>query len=142
MRLSEEEIRKITLSAIQELGDSANPDAVKNVVAKAVDKMSATLESNQSLAEDSGRIILTSFGANHPGIVAAITAELSNNRCNILDISQKILNEYYTMIMVIDISDTTCSFSDLQTKMNSVAGQIGCKVYLQHENVFKSMHRI
>ena len=142
MRLSEEEIRKITLSAIQELGDSANPEAVKNVVAKAVDKMGAAVESNQNTMQDSGRIILTSFGANYPGIVAGITAELSGNKCNILDISQKILNEYYTMIMVIDITDTPCSFTDLQAKMNSVAGQLGCKVYLQHENVFKSMHRI
>lgn len=141
MRLSEEEIRKITLSAIQELGDSASPDAVKNVVAKTVDKMGSALESANAEA-DSGKIILTSFGANYPGIVAGITAELSSTKCNILDISQKILSEYYTMIMVIDISETNCSFKELQDKMNAVADRLGIKVYLQHENIFKSMHRI
>lgn len=142
MRLSEEEIRKITLSAIQELGDSASPEAVKNVVAKAVDKMGPALESAQNVDADSGKIILTSFGANYPGIVAGITTELSGTKCNILDISQKILSEYYTMIMVIDISETNCSFKELQDKMNSVADRLGIKVYLQHENIFKSMHRI
>lgn len=141
MRLSEEEIRKITLSAIQELGDSASPEAVKNVVAKAVDKMDTAMDSANA-ESDSGKIILTSFGANNPGIVAAITAELSSTNCNILDISQKILSEYYTMIMVIDISETNCSFRDLQDKMTAVADRLGIKVYLQHENIFKSMHRI
>lgn len=142
MRLSEEEIRKITLSAIEELGDYANPEAVKTVVANTIAKMDSPNVSNSSIAEDAGKIILTSFGANHPGIVAGITAELSNTKCNIYDISQKILNEYYTMIMVVDISEATCSFKELQKKMTAVADKIGCKIYLQHENIFKSMHRI
>lgn len=142
MRLSEEEIRKITLSAIQELGSNATADTVKAVVSKAVGQIdSAPVFAKPSDAQ-SGKIILTSFGANHPGIVSGITKTLSDYNCNILDISQKILTDYYTMIMVIDISEASCSLKDLQDKMNSVADNLRIKIYLQHEDIFKAMHRI
>lgn len=142
MRLTEEEIRKITLSAIQELGDKATPDSVRDVVSKAVGSVESTANYTKLPDTQSGKIILTSFGGNHPGIVAGITKTLSETGCNILDISQKILTEYYTMIMVIDVSEASCSLKELQDKMNSVADEMRIKIYLQHEDIFKSMHRI
>lgn len=142
MKLREDDIRRITLSAIQELGDRANPDLVKDVVTKAVEKIERTPAAEYSDETLPGKIILTSFGMNHPGIVSGITKELSDSGCNILDISQKILTDYYTMIMVIDISNANGTLKDVQERMNLVAEKLRVKIYLQHEDIFRSMHRI
>ncbi|MBI9070653.1 MAG: ACT domain-containing protein [Melioribacteraceae bacterium] len=141
MRITEEEIRKITLNAIAELGDRANPGIVKEVVSKTV----ANLESSTSIPDvisDSGKVILTSFGLNHPGIVAGITSALSETKCDIKDISQKIMSEFYTMIMILDITSSPKSLKEIQEKLNNVAAELHVKVYLQHEDLFRSMHRI
>ena len=141
MRLSEEEIRKITLNAIAELGDKANPAIVKEVVSKTVSNLESTTSATAPTS-DSGRVILTSFGVNHPGIVAGITSTLSEAKCDIKDISQKIMNEFYTMIMILDITNSPDSLKEIQEKLNSVALDLKVKVYLQHEDLFRFMHRI
>lgn len=141
MKLREEDIRRITLNAIQELGVNASPDMVRNVVSKAVDNIERQPVQNGN-DKDSGRIILTSFGANHPGIVAAISTVLSETNCNILDLSQKILSDYYTMIVVMDINEAKVTLRELQEKLNNTADRMGIKIYLQHEDIFRTMHRI
>jgi ACT domain-containing protein len=141
VKLREDDIRRITLNAIQELGENATPDLVRNVVTKAVDNFEKSSSTN-GIEKDSGKIILTSFGSNHPGIVAAISNVLSDTNSNILDISQKILTEYYTMIMVIDITASKYSLKEIQDKLHAIADKMGIKIYLQHEDIFRSMHRI
>ncbi|MBA4251435.1 MAG: ACT domain-containing protein [Chlorobiaceae bacterium] len=90
----------------------------------------------------SGRVILTSFGKNTTGIVSTISSCLSNNNCDILDISQKIMQEFFTMIMMIDISNSKKDFKEIQEELSKISEQIKVKIYLQHEDVFKYMHRI
>lgn len=142
MRLSEEEIRKITLSAINELGEKATPDQVRAVVSKSVGKLESQKESVPQEGKESGRVILTSFGMNHPGIVAGITKGLSDAQCDIKDISQKIMDEFYTMIMIIDITNSPQGLNEIQERLNSIAEELNVKVYLQHEDLFRFMHRI
>ncbi|MBI5729585.1 MAG: ACT domain-containing protein [Ignavibacteriales bacterium] len=90
----------------------------------------------------SGRVILTSFGLNHPGIVAGVTKALGDANCDIQDLSQKILGDFFTMIMVIDISASQKDLKEIQEEMNKIAAQLKIKIYLQHEDVFRYMHRI
>lgn len=142
MKISEDEIRKITLEAIKELGDKASPEVVKNVVEKSVEKLSLSTP-DKSVAEiTSGRIILTSFGLNNSGIIAQITKTLSEFKCDIRDLSQKIMDEFYTMIMVIDITNSPNDLKDIQESMKQVAEELKVKIYIQHEDVFRFMHRI
>ncbi len=142
MRINEEEIRKLTLQAIEELGDKATPDLVKQVVEKSVTNLGKIPEGNDSADFSSGRIILTSFGINHPGIIAGITTSLSEHSVDIRDLSQKILGEFYTMIMIIDISNSPNDLREIQEAMNAVSEKLKVKIYLQHEDVFRYMHRI
>ncbi len=141
MKLSEEEVRKITFEAIGELGDKATPEAVKELVRKQVESMGGDykLEKNDV---SSGRVILTSFGLNHPGIVAGVTKALGDANCDIQDLSQKILGDFFTMIMVIDISASQKDLKEIQEEMNKIAELLKIKIYLQHEDVFRYMHRI
>ena len=142
MSLSESELRKITLEAIEELGENATPQLVKEVVEKTVRKLEGTGKPVESVPSDSGRVILTSFGMNHPGIVAGITKALFEAGCDIMDISQKILSDFYTMMMVVNISSSKHGLKELQETMNKVADELKVKIYIQHEDVFRYMHRV
>lgn len=141
MKLSEDEIRKITFDAINELGDKATPEAVKELVRKRVESMGGDYKFEKGDGT-SGRVILTSFGLNHPGIVAGVTKALSDANCDIQDLSQKLLGDFFTMIMVIDITSSQKDLKEIQEEMNKIAMTLRIKIYLQHEDVFRYMHRI
>ncbi len=141
MKLSEEEVRKITFEAISELGDKATPEAVKELVRKRVESMGADYKFEKNDIS-SGRVILTSFGLNHPVIVAGVSKALGDANCDIQDLSQKILGDFFTMIMVVDISASQKDLKEIQEEMNKIAELLKIKIYLQHEDVFRYMHRI
>lgn len=141
MALTEEHIRKITLEAINELGENATFENVKEVVQRAINKSDSTPDFKKS-EKSSGNVILTSFGMNHPGIVAGVTTALSNANVDINDLSQKIMGEFYTMIIILDISNSSKSLSELQEEMNRIADELKIKIYLQHEDLFRYMHRV
>lgn len=142
MNLTEEEIRKITFDVINELGDKATPEKVKEYVNKRLESAENSDFKFKQSDITSGRVILTSFGLNHPGIVAGVTKALGDNNCDILDLSQKILGDFFTMIMVIDISSSQKDLKEIQEEMSKIALEMKIKIYLQHEDVFRFMHRI
>ncbi len=143
MNLSEEEIRRIALKAINELGSNATAETVKAVVEKATSVFDTSVQlPSDETKKTSGRVILTSFGMNHSGIVAKVTTTLSNAKCDIRDMSQKIMDEFYTMIIIIDISNSPLELSEIQSELNKVAEELKIKIYLQHEDLFRHMHRV
>lgn len=143
MKLSEEELRKLAVVAIEELGDKASPDSVKKVVSSIVDNMERNVKTERTLNDKtSGRIIITAFGLNKPGIVAAITKTLGEQNCDIQDITQKLMDEFFTMIMIVDISSSPNDFKGVQDVLTNVAENLKIKIYCQHEDIFRSMHRI
>lgn len=141
MALSEEEIRKITLQAIADLGDKASPDLVKEVVSQVIDQ-AGSFSKPISSEKSTGKVILTSFGMNHPGIVAGVTQALSQANVDINDMSQKIMGDFYTMIIILDISNSSKDLSGLQNELNNIAEKLKIKIYLQHEDLFRYMHRV
>ncbi|KAB2838749.1 MAG: ACT domain-containing protein [Melioribacteraceae bacterium] len=142
MKLTEDDIRKITLNAINELGEKASPALVKKVVGKAVEDLKSVSAPLQKNDTSTGRVILTAFGLNKSGIVAAITKSLGESDCDIHDLSQKLMDDFFTMIMVIDISNSPKDLKAIQDEMSTIAEKLKIKVYLQHEDIFRNMHRI
>ncbi|PID63091.1 MAG: hypothetical protein CR986_00490 [Ignavibacteriae bacterium] len=140
MALTEEEIRKITLQAINELGDNATKENIKEVVSRAVNK--SDFFSSSESEKSSGNVILTSFGMNQPGIVAGVTEALSKANCDITDLSQKMMGDFYTMIIILNISNSSKNLTELQNDLNNVAERLKIKIYLQHEDLFRFMHRV
>jgi len=142
VKLSEDEIRRITLTAINEMGDDATPELVKKAVSRAVSKLDTQPDFSKSTSSNQGRLILTSFGLNQTGVVAKITTELSECGCDLQDISQKLMDDFYTLIVIVDISGSSKNMSEIQEKMNKIAEALKIKIYLQHEEIFRQMHRI
>ena len=142
MKLTEDEIRKITFQVISELGDKATPENVKEAVRKKVESLSSGEYHFDNKEVTSGRVILTAFGLNKPGIVAGVTKALGESNCDIQDLSQKIMGDFFTMIMIIDISTSPKDLKEIQEQMANMAAELKIKIYLQHEDVFRFMHRI
>ena len=92
--------------------------------------------------KSSSRVVVTVVGMDKVGIIANVTNVLAENNANILDISQTILQEFFTMIMVVDIADAHVDFNTLKEKLAQKGEEIGIKISAQHEDVFHYMHRI
>lgn len=141
MKLSEDEIRKITLQAISDLGENATPEKVKEFVNAVIHKNNSD-QKYDNTNKTTGKVILTSFGMNHPGIVAGVTEAISKANVDITDLSQKLMGDFYTMIIILDISNSSKDLSELQSELNVVAEELKIKIYLQHEDLFRYMHRV
>lgn len=140
MSTSEEKIREMVIQGLQELGKNATPAALQAYVESHLQSSATPLPTEPVKSGD--RAILTAFGVNHPGVVSAVSAALSKNNCDILDLSQKIMQEFFTMIILIDLSGSNITIKELQDEMNKIAESLKIKIYLQHEDVFRFMHRI
>ena len=88
------------------------------------------------------RAIITVVGKDRIGIIARVSTLLSESRVNILDISQTILQEYFTMMMLVDLSDLKTNLQDLRERLSETAKSLDLSITLQHESVFQAMHRI
>ena len=88
------------------------------------------------------KIIITIVGKDRVGIVARTCNYLAENGMNILDITQTILQEYFNMMMIMDISGSPKSFDDMAKELEKVGEDIGVTIRCQREEIFTSMHRI
>ena len=81
-------------------------------------------------------------GQDQPGIVAAVTAVLAQRRINIRDISQNYAHEFFTMILVVEFADDSGTLKEVEAELKEVVKDMGVFVSIQHEDVFRVMHRI
>lgn len=86
--------------------------------------------------------IITVLGKDKVGIIAKVCTYLAENNVNILDISQTIVQDYFNMMMIVDISGSAKSFEILVEDLQDVGKEIGVEIKLQHEDIFNIMHRI
>ena len=88
------------------------------------------------------RAVITVIGKDKVGIIASISSVLAEENVNILDITQTTLQDIFSMVMLVDITDVKTDFNELSTKLENVGKKIGLSVMVQHEDIFNSMHRI
>ena len=88
------------------------------------------------------KAIVTVIGKDKPGIIAKVSTALAENKVNIEDISQSIVQDYFTMIMLCNIKDSPLSLQQIITLLNKVGEEIGVSIHVQHEDVFNAMHKI
>ena len=90
----------------------------------------------------SGRAIVTIIGSDRVGIIAGISTVIAEAGVNILDISQSVIRDFFTMIMMVDLSGTDVSFDDLRERLNRKGAELAVKVEIEREEIFKAMHRV
>jgi ACT domain-containing protein len=88
------------------------------------------------------KTIITVIGQDKVGIIANVSNILAEENINISDISQTILQNYFTMIMVTQLPSEGYDISVLQGKLNALGENMGLEIRVQHEAIFDAMHRI
>lgn len=88
------------------------------------------------------RAIVTVVGKDRVGIIASVCALLASSGINILDISQTVLQDYFTMVMLVDLSGSSKSFSELSDYLKEEGEKANLVIRIQREDIFEAMHRI
>jgi ACT domain-containing protein len=88
------------------------------------------------------RAIVTVTGKDKTGIIAGVSAVLSEYGVNILDISQTVLQEYFAMIMLVDLEGSGVPFANLSEKLSDVGKNMCMDIRIMREEIFDAMHRI
>ncbi len=89
------------------------------------------------------RAIITVVGKDTVGIIAGVCTYLAKHHINILDISQTIVQGYFNMMMIVDITDLSGHFRDMADELEAIGrDQIGVQIKCQKEDIFDEMHRI
>ncbi|MBV7276304.1 ACT domain-containing protein [Clostridiaceae bacterium UIB06] len=88
------------------------------------------------------KAFVTVLGKDKVGIIYEVTSVLSKNNANILDINQTLIEDYFTMVMLVDLSKIQVDFKELKGKLEAKAQEIGVSIKIQREDIFSSMHTI
>ncbi len=88
------------------------------------------------------KTIITVVGKDTVGIIARVCSYLANNRINILDISQTIVQDYFNMMMIVDMNESSKPFGDVAGELEQIGEEIGVIIKCQREEIFSKMHRI
>ena len=88
------------------------------------------------------KTIITVVGKDAVGIIARVCTYLADNKVNILDISQTIVQDFFNMMMIVDMTAVEKSFETLSTELAEIGVSMGVQVKCQREEIFDKMHRI
>lgn len=88
------------------------------------------------------KAVISVIGKDTVGIIAKVSAECARCGVNILDISQTVLQDYFTMIMITDIDGITVPFPDFVDAMTRIGSANNLKILTMHEDIFNTMHKI
>ena len=88
------------------------------------------------------KAIVTVVGKDRVGIIAGICNELARFNVNVLDISQTVMQGYFTMMMVVDVSASTLPLGELSVAMDTMGKERALSIRVQREDIFEAMHRI
>jgi ACT domain-containing protein len=87
-------------------------------------------------------VFITVIGEDQKGIIARISNAVFRHNINIEDLNQKIMEGYFVMTMMVDMSDSAINVGGLRKDLAVIEKDLDLKIQVQHENIFKAMHRV
>ena len=88
------------------------------------------------------KAIVTVVGKDRVGIIAGVCTALAEFNVNVLDISQTVMQGYFTMMMATEVSQCKITLGELVTRMDEIGREMGLSIRVQREDIFEAMHRI
>ncbi len=88
------------------------------------------------------KAIVTVVGKDRVGIIAGVCTALAEFNVNVLDISQTVMQGYFTMMMAVEVSQCALPLGELVTRMDAIGKEMGLSIRVQREDIFEAMHRI
>ncbi|HEX8146991.1 MAG TPA: ACT domain-containing protein [Pyrinomonadaceae bacterium] len=144
----EELIYRITRAVYGRLGAGADERTVEALVMDVYRAVEPALGRGDGGGTRGGaegradRLIVSVFGTDHPGIVAAVSQILAEARCSIIDINQTVVQGKFAMVIVADITRAGESVAALKDRFRGEGDRLGVRIYAQREDLFNAMHRI
>jgi len=91
---------------------------------------------------DSQICIVTVTGADKVGIIAKLANAMAKANINIVDVNQKIMQDYFVMTMAVDIAKATIGMDKIKKQLDRIGREMSLNIAFQNENIFKAMHRV
>jgi len=141
-------IYRITRAVYDRLGSTVDEATVEQLVTdiyNQVDSSSTVERSSAQLSSSggsSGRMVISVFGLDHPGIVAGVSQILADASCSIVDINQTVVQGKFAMVIIADTSRARESTAALKDRLRLGGENLGVRIYAQREDLFNAMHRI
>ena len=88
------------------------------------------------------KAIVSVLARDRKGIIAYVTGLLAEKDINVLDISQTLMQEYFAMIMLVDLKDCPLSFDELSQYLAERGEELGLSIHIQRQDIFDAMHRV
>lgn len=88
------------------------------------------------------RAVLTVIGKDKVGIIAGVSQKLAELDMNIVDVSQTIMDSYFTMMMVLEISKDKNNLEKIRSELNSLGEKLSVTISIQNEEIFNVMHKL
>ena len=88
------------------------------------------------------KAIVTVVGKDRVGIIASVCTKLAQYNVNVMDISQTVMQGYFTMMMVVDVEKCTLPVAILAEEMEAAGQEMGLSIHVQREDIFQAMHRV
>ena len=88
------------------------------------------------------KAVVTVVGKDRVGIIAAVCTQLAAYQVNVLDISQTVMQGYFTMMMVVDVTESSLPLAELARQMEEKGREMNLSIRLQREDIFDAMHRV
>ena len=88
------------------------------------------------------KAIVTVMGKDRKGIIAKVSNFLFEHEINIEDISQTIMQDFFSMVMMVNVDEIKISFNDIVKKCNDLGKEMGLEIKIQSESIFNTMHKI
>ena len=86
--------------------------------------------------------IVTVTGADRVGIIAKLSNIMANANINIVDVNQKIMEDYFVMTMAVDIAKSRIDMQQIKNRLDKAGKELKLNITIQDENIFKAMHRV
>lgn len=151
---NEDLIYRITRAVYDRLGNAVDDATVEQLVTDIYKQVAVTTNNRGTATADrgagqmsaaegsSGRVVISVFGLDHPGIVAGVSQILAEASCSIIDINQTVVQGKFAMVIIADTSRARESTAELKDRLRLAGQNLGVNIYAQREDLFNAMHRI
>ena len=141
---NEDLIYRITRAVYERLGPGADEQMVEQLVTDIYREVNSSnpLPNNSPTTGSSGRMVISVFGMDHPGIVAGVSQILAEAACSIIDINQTVVQGKFAMVIIADTSRARESTAELKDRLRREGEHLGVRIYAQREDLFNAMHRV
>ena len=88
------------------------------------------------------KAVISVIGKDRPGILAFVSKECANRNINIEDVTQKVIQDLFTMIIIVEIPEELKDFSELVNELETLGSGENLKIHVMHEDIFNAMHKV